>query len=272
VTNTTLAAAVAQVELEQRRSKKPLAVILAGHNGSGKSTMWLKHLSSAFQIPLVNADRMMLSVLPESVGGNILPSWAQTLRDTDENWMKVAQKGVESFVAQAMFRGVPFAMETVFSHWHVNPDGSVESKIDLIRQMQSAGYFVLLFFVGLSNAQLSIARVSTRVAQGGHAVEINRLLERFPRTQNAIRQASDVADASIFTDNSRAESSAFTVCRVQLRKREVYDIRRDGRSRPQRAITEWLDIVSPLAAVQATPPATPVQPRPSARRLKGRAR
>ena len=77
--------------------------------------MWLKHLSSAFQIPLVNADRMMLSVLPEPDGGNMLPPWAQTLRDTDENWMKVAQKGVESFVAQAMSRGVPFAMETVFS-------------------------------------------------------------------------------------------------------------------------------------------------------------
>ena len=35
VRKTTLAAAVAQVELEQRRSKKPLAVILAGHNGLG---------------------------------------------------------------------------------------------------------------------------------------------------------------------------------------------------------------------------------------------
>ncbi len=251
---TTLAAAVAQVGLEQRRSKKPLAVILAGHNGSGKSTMWLKHLSPAFQIPLVNADRMMLSVLPEPDGGNTLPPWAQTLRDTDENWMKVAQKGVESFVAQAMFRGVPFAMETVFSHWHVNPDGSIESKIDLIRQMQAAGYFVLLFFVGLSNVQLSIARVSTRVAKGGHAVEISRLMERFPRTQKAIRLASEVADAAIFTDNSRAESSAFTVCRVQIRAREVYDIRIDSSRRPPRAITEWLDVVSPAPPVVATTP------------------
>jgi len=268
VTKTTLAAAVEQVELEQRRSKKPLAVILAGHNGSGKSTMWLKHLSPAFQIPLVNADRMMLSVLPEPDGGNLLPTWAQMLRDTNEDWMKVAQKGVEAFVAQAMVRGVPFAMETVFSFWQVNPDGSVESKIDLIRQMQKAGYFVLLFFVGLSNAQLSIARVSTRVAKGGHNVGITRLLERFPRTQNAIRHASDIADASIFTDNSRAESSAFTVCRVQLRQREIYDIRSNGRTRPPRAITEWLDVVSPSTPPHPTAPAAPAKTRPSARRPK----
>jgi predicted ABC-type ATPase len=77
--------------------------------------------------------------------------------------MAVAQKGVEAFVAQAMARGVPFAMGTVFSHWRELKGGKVESKIDLIRQMQDAGYFVLLFFVGLSNAQLSIARFSTRV-------------------------------------------------------------------------------------------------------------
>lgn len=258
---TTLAAAGEQVRREQRRSKKPLAVILAGHNGSGKSTMWLKHLSPAFQIPLVNADRMMLSVLPEPDGGNTLPSWAQTLRDNDENWMKVAQKGVESFVAQAMVRGVPFAMETVFSHWHVNADGSVESKIDLIRQMQAAGYFVLLFFVGLSNVQLSIARVSTRVAMGGHAVEIGRLVERFPRTQKAIRLASEVADAAIFTDNSRAESSAFTVCRVQIGSREAFDIRTDGTRRPPRAITEWLDVVSPPPLIVATISETPMVQR-----------
>lgn len=51
--------------------------------------------------------------------------------------MEVAQKGVEAFVAQAMARKVAFAMETVFSHWQPLEDGSVESKIDLIRQMQA---------------------------------------------------------------------------------------------------------------------------------------
>lgn len=77
---TSIAEAVEEVRREQSRSKKPLAVILAGHNGSGKSTMWLKHLSPDFQIPLVNADRMMLSVLPEPDGASRLPKWAQELR------------------------------------------------------------------------------------------------------------------------------------------------------------------------------------------------
>lgn len=242
---TSIAKAVEEVRREQRRSKKPLAVILAGHNGSGKSTMWLNHLSPDFQIPLVNADRMMLSVLPEPDRVGHLPRWAQDLRDTDVSWMVVAQKGVEAFVAQAMSRGVPFAMETVFSYWHNLGDGKFESKIDLIKQMQDAGYFVLLFFVGLSNVQLSIARVHTRVAQGGHAVDVQRLIKRFPRTQKAIRLAASVADATIFTDNSRSKASAFTVCRIQIRDREIFDVRKASR-RSARVITEWLDIVSPI--------------------------
>jgi predicted ABC-type ATPase len=242
---TSIARAVEEVRRVQRRSQKPLAVILAGHNGSGKSTMWRNHLSPDFQIPLVNADRMMLSVLPEPDRVHRLPKWAQQLRDTNESWMAVAQKGVEAFVAQAMSRGVPFAMETVFSHWRDLGNGKVESKVDLIRQMQEAGYFVLLFFVGLSNVQLSIARVSTRVAQGGHAVNVQRLRERFPRTQRAIGLAASVADATIFTDNSRGKTSAFTVCRVQIRAREVFDIRKAPKRRTPRAIAEWLDVVSP---------------------------
>jgi predicted ABC-type ATPase len=132
----TISGAVSRVLKAQTSSGKPLGVILAGHNGSGKSTMWRKHLQSKLRIPLVNADRMMMAVLPEPGRNGRLPNWAQTLRDTDESWMRVAQKGVEAFVAQAMTNAVPFAMETVFSHWRERPDGTAESKIALIEQMQ----------------------------------------------------------------------------------------------------------------------------------------
>jgi predicted ABC-type ATPase len=109
-----LAAAVDRVLRAQAASGKPLGVILAGHNGSGKSTMWREYLSPRVQIPLINADRMMLAVLPEVDRRGRLASWAAVLRDSDEGWMRVAQKGVEAFVAQAMLNKVPFAMETVF--------------------------------------------------------------------------------------------------------------------------------------------------------------
>jgi predicted ABC-type ATPase len=238
--------AVDTVLTAQKKSGKPLAVILAGHNGSGKSTMWYERgLANRFEIPLVNADRMMLSILPESSAQKALPSWASKLRDNDISWMKVAQKGVEAFVVQAMAHNVPFAMETVFSHWKELADGSVQSKIDLIREMQRANYFVLLFFVGLSSTQLSIGRVFSRVQAGGHNVEEQKLKERFPRTQKAVGHATSVADAAILVDNSLDPQHAFAVCRIQLGSRKIYDCRDEAATPPQ-AILQWLNVVSPL--------------------------
>ena len=63
-TDELILSAVHAIRAEQQRSKKPLAIILAGHNGSGKTTFWYGVLADILQIPLINADRMMLSVLP----------------------------------------------------------------------------------------------------------------------------------------------------------------------------------------------------------------
>lgn len=187
----------------------------------------------------------MLSILPEANSDGILPEWAISLRDSDESWMRVAQQGVQAFVGHAMNANVPFAMETVFSHWHVAADGTVDSKISLIKDMQAAGYFVLLIFVGLTSENLSILRVQTRVAEHGHAVDEAKLRSRFPRTQKAIAEALKHADASLLTDNSRTADLAFTVCRVEIAGEVTFDCRRGEGRAPPKAITGWLDVISP---------------------------
>jgi predicted ABC-type ATPase len=111
--------------------------------------MWRSVLADRLEMPLINADRMMLSILPEPGEDRQLVAWAARLRDQDPGWMRVAQQGVQAFVGHAMAEQVPFAMETVFSYWEERPDGRVASKIDLITNLQAAGYFVLLAFVGL---------------------------------------------------------------------------------------------------------------------------
>lgn len=229
----------------QQATSKPLAVIVAGHNGSGKSTLWRRTLAGIFHIPLINADRMMLSILPESDADGALPPWATELRDTDERWMRVAQQGVQTFVNYAMNANVPFAMETVFSHWNRRPDGVIESKLDLIHDLQASGYFVLLVFVGLTNARMSISRVATRVAQNGHNVPEQRLRDRFPRTQKAIAEAIEIADASLLADNSRDAAHAFTLCRTIVSGTAIYDIRDDEMNPPTNAILGWLNVISP---------------------------
>lgn len=243
----TLDAALTSVLKAQDGTGKPLAVVVAGHNGSGKSTLWRQALAPRLRLPLVNADRLMLSVLPEAGPEGYLPDWAARLRDNDRSWMAVAQRGVQAFVGHAIAEKVPFGMETVFSHWVRKSDGAIESKIDLIRDLRRNGYFVLLVFVGLSNVEISVFRVLTRVQTGGHNVPEDRLRHRFPRTQWAIREAATEPDALILADNSLSPNEAFRVCRVQMGSVEKFDVRQE-RSGVPRAITEWLDVVSPRAS------------------------
>lgn len=225
----------------QKVTGKPLAIIAAGSNGSGKTTCWYKFFSDVTQMPLFNADRLILSTLPPV---DPLPDWAAALRDRDPLWMQVGQKGVESFVGHAMVRKIPFAMETVFSHWREFPDGKIESKIDLIKNMQAAGYYVLLLFVGLTNHAMSVVRVQARVQLGGHDVPEVKLKVRFPRTQKAIREALKIVDASILTDNSREQKRAFSVCRVQIGKQVYFDYRKASPEQDP-VILNWLNVVDP---------------------------
>ena len=148
---------------------QPVAFIVAGHNGSGKSSLWYERLADVLEMPLVNADRLTLSILPEADRDTRkLAVWAQRLRDNDEHWQRLSQGAVRAFLELIRQERISFAFETVFSHLRRRPDGSYESKVSTLTELQQAGYFVVLLFVGLANVDLSIARVATRLQLGGH--------------------------------------------------------------------------------------------------------
>ena len=231
--------------------KKPTAFVLAGHNGSGKSTLWNERLAPQLKIPLVNADRITASILPppDPQTGQ-LPDWARKLRDNDVRWQVLSQAGVQAFVALVTERRMPFAFETVFSHWKKLPNGKYESKIDMITTLQQAGYFVVLVFVGLASAQLSVLRVETRTRQGGHGVPLNKLLSRFPRTQRAIGYAAIIADMTLMFDNSQSAQKAFALVRAQRGNTVLFDCR-DQKYKLNRSLRNvarlWLDkVVGPF--------------------------
>lgn len=228
---------------------RPAAFILAGHNGSGKSTLWHERLAPTLKIPLINADRLIGSILPApDLETHRLPPWAEELRDEDERWQRLAQEGVQVFTGLIMSRRMPFAFETVFSHWRERPDGSFESKADVIVQLQKAGYFVVLLFVGLANVELSILRVQTRKQQGGHAVPETKLRERFARTQMAVGHAATLANMTLMFDNSRDRRHAFSLVRAQKGKKVWFDCR-DPRHAHDKELRKVADLwLSKLAA------------------------
>jgi predicted ABC-type ATPase len=228
---------------------KPIALVLAGHNGSGKSTLWYDRLADGLQMPLVNADRLTLSLLPPVDENQRLKQWAERLRDGDERWQKLSQDGVQLFMGLIMDQGMSFAFETVFSYLKKQPDGTFKSKTDVITTLQEHGYFVILLFVGLASAQLSILRVETRKNQGGHAVPEAKLRNRYPRTQRAIRIAAEVADMTLMFDNSRRYELAFSLVRAQKKTRILYDCRSPKFASDDELLKVaelWLSKVAPL--------------------------
>lgn len=232
---------------------RPSAFVLAGHNGSGKSTLWYERLAGKLRLPLVNADRLITSILPPpGPDTNQLPVWAQQLRDEDTRWQILSQSGVRAFKQLVMNERMPFAFETVFSYWKKLPAGGYKSKADDIRDMQDAGYFVVLLFVGLTSVDMSVMRVHTHRQQGGHGVPLDKLQERFPRTQAAVGHAAPLADMTLMFDNSRAPDKAFTLVRAQQKDAVLFDAR-DPRYRIdadlQAVATPWLNkVVGPYAA------------------------
>ncbi len=236
---TSLAAALELVMLMHDSAAKPVALVLAGPDGAGKSTLWERKLAGLMQLPLIGSERMMAAMLP-AVSGPHQPEW---VREVQPHWPAMARLASQAAVAQAMACQVPFAWETSFSHWQRRADGTYESGIDRLREIQDAGYFVLMIYVGLANAAIAERRVSSRALQGGFDLPEERVAARYQRSLMAMRYALEIPDAVVLVDNSLDEERAFALCRVQAQSRRLHDLRDQGPTAA--AIKLWLDQVAP---------------------------
>ena len=160
---------------------RPIFYLLAGPNGAGKSTLY-KALKAAEKIALgadfVNAD------LHESAH---LQHISDPLKRSE-----AARDWADARRAQLLSEGKSFVSETVFSH---------ESKLNLIKDAQNSGFFVLLLVVALDQPERLLVRVSQRVREGGHSVPADRILARYPRTLALLSQAVRMADAALLHDS-----------------------------------------------------------------------
>jgi len=156
-------------------------VVLAGPNGAGKSTFFDLYLAP-LALPFVNADRIAGTLGADAPAGFAYASAA-------------AAEQVRTALVE---RGVSFCMETVFSD-------AAGAKIAFLRDAQARGYAVVLVFVGLESPELCSARVSQRVAAGGHDVPDEKIRSRYPRTLENLRAALEFADGAYLFDNSACD-------------------------------------------------------------------
>lgn len=83
------------------------------------------------------------------------------------------------------------------------------SKLDFIKEAKEHGFRIYLYFVALSDPEMNIGRVETRVQQGGHNVPAEKIAERYDRTMNLLLDAILLSDKAFIFDNSYSEPKLF---------------------------------------------------------------
>jgi predicted ABC-type ATPase len=130
-------------------------VIIAGPNGAGKTTFAKEYLPNEAGCPdFINADLIAAGLSPFKPEAAAVYAGRLMLQE-----MKSRVKQRKSFAFETTLSGRSYAQK--------------------IPQWQALGYYVKLIFLNLPNAEMAIARVAARVAQGGHNVPEEVIRRRF---------------------------------------------------------------------------------------------
>jgi predicted ABC-type ATPase len=164
-------------ERSSARPRKPLVWILAGPNGSGKTTFYQKFLKAAVPI-FINADDIAQQLTPGRITIEVA---LEAQRIADERRLE-RLRTAESF-----------ATETVFSH---------ASKLEFVRQAQAAGFYVRVLFFCTEDPVLNATRVIRRVQSGGHDVPLDRIQPRYERSVQQAILVRSIADELWLFDNT----------------------------------------------------------------------
>ena len=160
--------------------KKPVMCIVAGPNGSGKTTTTEQLLKNEW-----GADSLYIN--PDNIAKDIYGDWNST-----EAVLKAAQKATEQRY-ECLKNGTDFVFETVFS--------SAE-KMDFIQKAKDAGFFIRIFYVCTESPLININRIAQRYLNGGHEVPISKTISRYYSSLKNISRAIKIADRVYLYDNS----------------------------------------------------------------------
>ena len=144
-----------KVIVPQRTKGGKKIVIIAGPNGAGKTTFAREFLPREADCPdFINVDLIAAGLSPFDPNRAALRAGRLVLQE----------------IHRRVHAGESFAFETTLS-------GRNYSR--LIPRWRAAGYHVKLIFLSLPTADLAVARVAARAAQGGHNVPEEVVRRRF---------------------------------------------------------------------------------------------
>ncbi|MEQ1716195.1 MAG: AAA family ATPase [Hyphomicrobium sp.] len=136
----------------------PYVIIIAGPNGAGKSTFARRLLARHPDPVFVNADEIARALQADLTGQS---------RD-----MRAARDMIAVLDAH-ISAGADIMLETTLA---------TRRYLALIPRWRAASYEVDLYYLRLPDPETAVARVSKRVASGGHAIPPEAIRRRFGRS------------------------------------------------------------------------------------------
>ncbi len=160
--------------------RKPVLCVVAGPNGSGKTSTTDRLLANEWASDCIYIN-------PDNIAQEDFGDW-----NSGEAVLKAARKATE-LRYDCLEKRIDFVFETVFS--------SAE-KLDFLRKAKDAGFFIRLFYVCTDDPAINIRRIYQRYLNGGHEVPMSKVTDRYYKSLINMSQAIQFVDRSYVYDNS----------------------------------------------------------------------
>ena len=177
------------------KARAPRIYVLAGTNGAGKSSIagaMLTQEGVEYFDPDKAAERIRASNPGISQPETQSAAWHEGKR----------------LLQRAIAERLGYAFETTLA------GNTIPGLLD---KALAAGIEVRIWYVGLANAELHIARVRSRVARGGHDIPANIIRQRYARSQlNLIQRLPRLTEVRVFDNSQEADPHSGLAPRPRL--------------------------------------------------------